>query len=186
MALLRAIDILAPDRSTAIGRGLLTSLDAAFDTNVFGSMDDMNASTPLPPGAPALPAPGTRSPAVIVLLTDGENIQGPQPVDVAQIAAKYGIKVITIGIGTPPGKDSSVFPGDELDEATLKQIAQVTGGQYYHASDEVALTDIYKSLDKPIVFQTEQMEVTSAFSGGAFLFALIGLVLSFFWGGHLP
>ncbi len=185
-AILRAINSLNTDRSTAIGSGLLTSLDAIFGKNVFGSLTDVTASTSLPPNAPPLPSPGQPSPAVIVLLTDGENIMGPSPIDAAQLAARYGIKVITIGIGTPPGKDSTVFPGDELDEPTLKQIAQITGGQYYHASDEVALAEIYRNLDKPIIFEPEQMEVTIGFTAGAFVLALVGLVLSSFWFGHLP
>ncbi len=185
-ALFRAINGLATDRSTAIGSGLLTSLDAIFGKTQFGSLDQLDASTPLPPGSPAAPAPGTRSSAVIILLTDGENIMGPDPIQAAQLAARYGIKVLTIGIGTPPGKDSSVFPGDELDEATLKQIAQITGGQYYHASDEVALADIYRSIDKPIILEPQQTEVTNVFTAAAFVLALGSMVLSFLWFGHLP
>lgn len=185
-ALSRAIDSLDTDRSTAIGSGILVSLDAIFGGSRFGSLNQVDSSTPLLLGVPTPSAPGGRTPAIVVLLTDGQNIMGPSPIDAAQLAASYGIKIFTIGIGTPVGKDTTIFPGDELDEATLKQIAQITSAQYFHASDEVALTDIYRNLNRPLVFESQPMEITSGFTAAAFVFAVIGIAFSYLWFGHLP
>ena len=95
---------------------------------------------------------------VIILLTDGVNNQGEiAPVTAAEIAKTFGVRVYTIGVGTQ-GKAPYPFQTAfgvqymdvdvDIDEPTLKQIAATTGGQYFRATDNASLKDIYSEIDK--------------------------------------
>jgi Ca-activated chloride channel family protein len=93
---------------------------------------------------------------VLILLTDGANTAGVvDPVQAAQLAAREGLKIYTIGVGADEMlvKDflfglRKVNPSSDLDEKTLKTIARVTGGRYFRAKDTSALEHIYTELDK--------------------------------------
>ncbi|MDR0430666.1 MAG: VWA domain-containing protein [Tannerellaceae bacterium] len=95
---------------------------------------------------------------VIILLTDGSNNMGEiAPVTAAEIAKTFGIRVYTIGVGT---KGMAPYPFQtafgiqyqnipvEIDESTLKQISSITGGQYFRATDNASLKEIYSEIDK--------------------------------------
>jgi Ca-activated chloride channel family protein len=95
---------------------------------------------------------------VIILLTDGSNNMGEiAPVTAADIARSFGIRVYTIGVGT---KGMAPYPlrtsfgiqyqniPVEIDEPALKQIAATTGGQYFRATDNASLKQIYSEIDK--------------------------------------
>jgi Ca-activated chloride channel family protein len=95
---------------------------------------------------------------IIILLTDGRNNMGRlTPEKAAQIARKYGVKIYTIGAGTK-GKapflvntffgPRYVYKQVDLDEGALKQIADITGGQYFRATDTESLKSIYAQIDK--------------------------------------
>ena len=95
---------------------------------------------------------------VIILLTDGVNNQGEiAPVTAAEIAKTFGVLFYTIGVGTQ-GKAPYPFQTAfgvqymdvdvEIDEPTLKQIAATTGGQYFRATDNASLKEIYSEIDK--------------------------------------
>jgi len=95
---------------------------------------------------------------VIILLTDGRNnAGGVTPEKAAEIAAAYGIKVYTIGVGSrgPVPFPQETFFGTrtvlvelDIDEETLQRIAQTTGGQYFRATDTEGLKKIYDTIDK--------------------------------------
>jgi Ca-activated chloride channel homolog len=96
---------------------------------------------------------------VLILLTDGQDTASSvKPLDAAKLAAKLGIRIYTIGIGadslTLPGLFGSSFgsrqvnPSAELDEATLQEIAQLTGGEYFRARNPQELVTIYQLLDE--------------------------------------
>jgi Ca-activated chloride channel family protein len=91
---------------------------------------------------------------VLVLLTDGANTAGElSPVKAAQLAAEENLKIYTIGIGADEMLVRSLFgtrrvnPSADLDEKTLKAIAQTTGGRYFRARDTAELEKIYGLLD---------------------------------------
>ncbi len=95
---------------------------------------------------------------VIVLLTDGDNNAGEaDPIDAAKLAAEWGIKVYTIGIGagadsyqvirTPIGEQRVRVPSN-VDETSLKRIAELTGGTYHRAQDGEALRRVYAEIDR--------------------------------------
>ena len=95
---------------------------------------------------------------VIILLTDGVNNTGEiAPVTAAEIAKTFGIRVYTIGVGTQgeaPYPFQTAFGIQyqnvpvEIDEQTLKQMAATTGGQYFRATDNASLKEIYSEIDK--------------------------------------
>lgn len=92
---------------------------------------------------------------VLILLTDGANTAGQvTPVKAAQLAAQQNIKIYTIGMGADEMIQQSFFgsrkinPSADLDEKTLRDIAEHTGGQYFRARDTQELQGIYQQLDK--------------------------------------
>ncbi len=96
---------------------------------------------------------------VIILITDGENNAGNiDPVTAAELAKSFGIKVYTIGVGrggmVPFPVDDPLFgkryvqANVEIDETTLKRIADITGGLFFRARDPVALSEIYERINK--------------------------------------
>ena len=91
---------------------------------------------------------------VIILLTDGSNNRGEiAPVTAAEIAKKFGIRVYTIGVGTngtapyPYGGEVVNLPV-EIDEKTLSEIADITDADYYRATDNSKLREVYEKIDK--------------------------------------
>mgnify|MGYP000512607951 CR=1 FL=1 len=90
---------------------------------------------------------------VLILLTDGANSAGVvEPVDAARLAADSGIRIYTIGVGAE-ARSGTVFGGllgarrAELDERTLRAVAEVTGGVYFRARDAAELERIYREID---------------------------------------
>jgi len=91
---------------------------------------------------------------VLILLTDGSNNAGIDPITAAKLAQQIGIKIYAIGFGADEmivrsflGRQR-VNPSRDLDEKTLKQIAETTGGQYFRARDTQELAKIYQTLDQ--------------------------------------
>lgn len=123
---------------------------------------------------------------VVILLTDGVNNRGAiAPVTAAELAKTYGIRVYTIGVGTygeAPYPVPSPFGVQlqnmrvEIDEDVLRQIATVTGGQYFRATDNSKLEQIYKEIDQ---LEKSKMEVKhfSKKQEQYFWFGLIGVLL---------
>lgn len=123
---------------------------------------------------------------VVILLTDGVNNRGSiAPVTAAELAKTYGIRVYTIGVGTygeapypvqtPFGTQLQNIPV-EIDEAVLKQIASVTGGQYFRATDNDKLQQIYNEIDQ---LEKSKVEVKhfSKREEQYFWFGLVGMLL---------
>lgn len=123
---------------------------------------------------------------VVILLTDGVNNRGSiAPVTAAELAKTYGIRVYTIGVGTygeapypvqtPFGIQLQNVPV-EIDEAVLKQIASVTGGQYFRATDNDKLQQIYNEIDQ---LEKSKVEVKhfSKREEQYFWFGLVGMLL---------
>lgn len=122
------------DGGTAVGTGLATALNRLRESEAKSK--------------------------VVILLTDGVSNAGTvQPADAAQIAEQLGIRVYTIGVGTqgkalspvsrfPTGQYRYDYVEVEIDEKTLRSIADLTGGKYFRATDEKKLKDIYSEIDR--------------------------------------
>lgn len=186
---LAAINRLQPQRGTAVGRGLLSALDAIFEQNLSGSLD-VGPNSRVTPAPTPTPLPrGEYAPAIVVLLTDGESNTGPDPVEIAKQAALRGVRVFTVGVGSAEGTILRIQGRSvrtRLDESSLKKIADLTDGQYYNASNEGDLKTIYDNLGSRTVLRTEKTEVTYLLTGAAIVVSLLAGTLSLLWFSRLP
>jgi Ca-activated chloride channel family protein len=193
-----AIQNLTTARRTAIGSGILTSLDA------ISEIDD---DVPSPfSGLEPEPLPeGQYRPAIVVLLTDGVNTTGPEPLFAADFAKTRGIRVYTIGFGTSQndspmncGVFQSSDPNDAnqfffggggggggfrrgIDEETLKQVSQMTGATYHAAASTDELQDVFKNLPVQLITVTQTTEVSVIFAAIAAVLVLLAILLSMIW-----
>jgi len=187
--ILAAIKRLTPQRGTSLGNGILASIKTIeTDFKQEGPLQ-LSVMTPAPTDTPTPVPEGFHQPAVIVLLTDGENNASPNPLAAAQASADRGVRIFTIGIGSAAGielKVNGFTVFTQLDEELLKQIAQLTGGVYYNAQNEKDLYSIYDNLDPQLIIKPEKMEVTSVFAGASIAILLVGGVFSLLWFSRLP
>jgi Ca-activated chloride channel family protein len=175
-SILAAINRLAPQRGTSVANGILVSLNAIQTAEHPGTSLYSNL-TPAPTVEPTPVPVGTHDSAVIVLLSDGENNERPDPVAAAQAAANRGVRIYTVGLGSPAGIDlhvNGLTVHTQLDEPMLKQIAQVSGGTYYNAQSAQQLINIYNNLDPALTVKPEETELTAVFAGASAVFLLIG------------
>ena len=186
--ILQAIERLTIQRGTSLARGIeaaLTAIVAGADQGPLSLSD--RAQTPAPTPAPV--PKGTVQSAAIVLLTDGENNQSPDPLVAAQAAADRGIRIYTVGVGSTAGATLNLdgfSVRTRLDEATLQQIAELTGGMYHNAQNEEDLRTVYDTLDPELVIKSEKIEITSLFAGAGIIVLMLGGTLSLLWLGRLP
>ncbi|MEZ4670964.1 MAG: VWA domain-containing protein [Anaerolineae bacterium] len=201
-----AIQSLLTGRRTAIGSAILKSIDAIaeIDENVWPSVDEF--SSPVQP--PPVPN-GAYAPSIVVLLTDGASNAGMEPLEAAQQAVDRGVRVYTIGFGTAFGAEfvgcSPRFRGNEpfggggnfgggfgggggpggfrrgIDEDTLKQISDMTGGIYYAAESSGDLQNVFASLPTNIIVRHEVTEISFIFTTVGAVLAALGIMLSLLW-----
>jgi Ca-activated chloride channel family protein len=193
--ILAAIDRFQLQRGTAIGSGIILSLatifpDAGIDVSdsIYGR--DVPRGRPLEMGrAPEKKEftpvpPGSYSSAAIVLLTDGQRTTGPDSLEAAKMAADRGVRIFTVGVGTPAGEVIG-FEGwsfrARLDEDTLKAIADRTRGEYFHAGTAMDLKKIYEGLNARLVFEKQHTEITAFFAAAAAVLVLCSALLSLLW-----
>ena len=197
-----AVENLVTARRTAIGSAILRSIDAIAEVDSRVKPSDISqASATEAPQAPAEPVPH-----IIVLLTDGASNAGPPPLLAAQQAVERGLRVYTIGFGT--NRSNSVMdcgdqfsendffggggftPGNgqggggfrrEIDETTLRQIADLTGGNYYAASSAGELENAFQNLPTYLITTRETIEISAFFTAFAALMAILAMLLSLMW-----
>ncbi|HKA99105.1 MAG TPA: VWA domain-containing protein [Streptosporangiaceae bacterium] len=188
-ALLHALGGLSTSQGTAIGQGILTSLDA------IAQIDPSVAPTGARPA-------GARGYAhdVIVVLTDGSNNVGVHPQTAARQAAARGVRVFTIGFGTtspaPLVCSNSQFGGFGgggygggfggrnplvADYDALRQIASVTGGKFYRAQNADQLKAALGNLSGTFTIIHEHRDIAAWFAGFGSLFIASALALSLYW-----
>jgi Ca-activated chloride channel family protein len=162
-----ALGYLMPEAGTAIGDGLQVAVRLVQSSLARAGVQRK---------------PGQQLPAAIVLMSDGAQNRGfLQPLQAARNAKAAGVKVYTVALGTPGGVVSFGF-GLYInsipvppDPATMRLIANATGGTTYSARSAERLSNIYKSLGSSIGRKTQLREVTSWFAAAAALF-LIGAI----------
>jgi Ca-activated chloride channel family protein len=187
-----AIDRFQLQRGTAIGSGIIVSLAAIFPdagidigqltygreprSQAIDQKKNKPTFTPVPPGS--------YGSAVIILLTDGQRTTGPDSIEAAKMAADRGVRVFTVGVGTPQGEIIG-FEGwsmrVRLDEETLKQIANVTQGEYFYAGTAFDLKKIYENLNARLVMEKKDTEISALLAGLGALLAVIAASLSVLW-----
>ncbi len=196
--LIAAIDRFQLQRATAIGSAILVSLATIFPkdgidiaTFTYGAEAGKKGQGPDGIGkkdGPKPVPPGSYTSAVIILLTDGQRTTGPDSIQAARLAADKGVRVFTVGVGTPEGKIVG-FEGwsmhVRLDEETLKTIADVTRGEYFYAGTAVDLKKIYQTLNAKLVMETKKTEITALFAAVAAVLAVLSALLSLAWFNRL-
>jgi Ca-activated chloride channel family protein len=202
-ALLAAIDTLRTSRGTAIGLAILAAIDAIaeINPNVAATGVDLQDDA-------AGSGTGDYEPDAIVVLTDGANTQGVDPVTAAAEASARHLRIYTIGFGTTQPAPAVCSPdqisggaaigGDrraqgggfggggggrnqQIDEATLTKVAENTGGKYFKAENSAALTDVLLDLPSSISLQRKDMEVTVWFALGGALLLFVAIGLAQWW-----
>jgi Ca-activated chloride channel family protein len=170
---LASVNRLTPQGETSLGRGILTSLSAIAGKPIVsnGDSEQGGGETPI----------GYYGGTAIVLLTDGENTSGPDPVNLADLASAAGVKIYTIGLGSAAGtvlEMGGFSIATHLDEDSLKQISEISGGAYYNATDATSLSQVYDSVQLNWVSRSVPHEITSLVAGIATLLLLAGAVVS--------
>ena len=204
-ALVDAIRSLTTGRRTAVGSGILASIDALaeVDPSIARSVQPGRPGTEPPPVLP-----GAYAADIIVVLTDGASNAGPEPVDAAQQAVNRGLRVYTIGFGSAEGGEFDPvcrrqFLGNEpgggfgggfgggggggggfrrgIDEDTLRAVADLTGGEYFPAESAAQLEQVLAGLPTTLITKQEVVEVSAGFVGLGGLLAAIALLLGRVW-----
>jgi Ca-activated chloride channel homolog len=201
--MLAAIDRFQLQRATATGSGLLLALSMLFPDEAFdlesALFDPRFGTGPRPSPLekrkstdPAKPAAGAKEPVkpgsytggVIILLSDGRRTTGPDPLDIAKMAADRGVRVYTVGFGTREGA-SIDFEGYSfyvrLDEDTLKAVSKMTGGEYFHAGTGADLRKVYETLNTRIALETRETEISALFVAAAAALLALAALLSLLW-----
>ena len=175
------IDRLVPQSGTSLGVGLLTALNLVSPEPSPGSQE----------GEPADGATvrGAFAPAIIVMFTDGENTDPPEPAEVAQAAIDRGVRIHTVGVGTLQGAaievdGFSLFT--QLNEPVLREISLLTEGEYFRLEDKGDIPSVYERLETEFVVESQEVEITSALGGISALLFLAGGALSLIWFGRVP
>jgi Ca-activated chloride channel family protein len=205
--LLEALQSLVTGRRTAIGSGLLASIDAIAETD---PSVEPSTGEGRPGVEPAAPAAGDYAPDIVVLLTDGANNAGIDPLAAATQAANRGLRVYTIGFGTSnpqplesqcaqqiigrePGGGGGFGNGfgfgnqpqgafnRGIDEVTLRAVANATGGQYYPAESSGELQQVFSNLPTSLITRHEVQDVAFAFLAVGGALAAAALLLARAW-----
>ncbi len=164
----RAIGTLQMQDSTAIGGAIYASLGAISQAP---KGDD-----------------GKAAPALIILLSDGQNTMGQAPMQAAAAAHKKEVAVYTVAYGTQngyvdlEGKRELVPPDREL----LSKIAQESGGKSYTAESASQLSDVYKTLKSEVGYEEVRKEVTAQWAGYALAFAVVAALGAISMGARWP
>ena len=201
--LLAAIDGLTTATGTAIGSAMLKGLDAIAEVN-----PDVAPVGDAPIGDIGAAGADGFVPDILVLLTDGANTRGIKPLDAVPYAIERRVRVFTIGFGTTQpapmvcsrsqlggaalGADGGAFRGGGgggfggsspliADEATLKAVADQTGGEYYRAEDTAQLAKVFSELPQDVEIQKEEVEISVIFAAIGALIAAAAIVASIRW-----
>ena len=166
-------------RELRLGSG--TAIGAAVDRSVDLALEQSKAQ--------GRPAAGERSPAAVLLLSDGAQTSGgPQPAAAAKRARRLGVPVSTVALGTGNAVVEVPRPGGlkervvvAPDVPTLRRIAETTGGTFSQAPSAERLQAVYRDLGTRLARDRKRVEVTSAFAAGGAVLLLLGGALSSLW-----
>jgi Ca-activated chloride channel family protein len=183
-----AVDRLVPSRGTSLGQGITAALTAIEQAETDTPANYYSNRSPEPTASPTPAPPGSHDEATIVLISDGENNERPDPVAAAQAAADRGIRIVTVGVGTTAGTtlDLDGFRVQTaLDEPMLQQVAELTDGSYQPAA-ELDVPAIYRKLATHLVARDANVELTGLLAALGLVFLLGGVTLTLARGGRLP
>ena len=197
-ALRRALENLPLQYGSALGSGLLISLEALLPGSGIDAQKIINESadnggprkpadsgksldTPKPKETEASASRGRNM--AIVLMSDGQSNMGPELIKMAELAASHEVKVYTVGIGTPEGDVVQIQGRSmrvKLEDEALKKVANITQGTYYKADSTEGLAKIYDQLGYRLRFEKRALsEITSYLAMLGMAFILMGCLRNF-------
>ena len=207
--LIATIDSVTTGRGTAIGGAMLKGLDAIAEVNpAVQPVGDVYALDDVPDGSPppaeSAPPSDDYVPDIIVLLTDGRNTRGIEPLDAAPHAVERRVRVYTIGFGTTEPSELSctreqlggrIFGGRGFgagggggfggflvaDTDTLMAVAEQTGGAYHAAEDADQLREVFAELPREVATQRQPTEITWMLAALGALLAAAAVAASIRW-----
>jgi Ca-activated chloride channel family protein len=197
-SLIGAIDRIQMQMGTAVGSAIVVCLAELFPDHgidlgamTFGSRhktrswDEREGARP----TPITPvAPGSYDAAAIILLSDGRRTTGVDTLQAAKMAADRGIRIYVVGLGTI---DGHVAAGEgmaiylQLDEPTLREVARMTAGEYFHAGTAEDLRSVYQQLGSRLQIQTRNTELTGLLALAAAILIVAASSLSVLWFGRV-
>jgi len=201
-AIVGAIDAIQMQYGTAIGNAIVVCVAELFPDQgidlgemTFGasrreptrSLDEKKADKPAPKEIMPVP-PGSYESAAIILLSDGRRTTGVDTLEAAKMAADRGVRITVVGLGTPNGYEAmgegmSIYL--QLDEPTLRHVAQMTGGEYHHAGTAEALRSVYQKLGSRLQVSQRDTELTALLALAAAVLLAAGAGLSVLWFGRV-
>jgi Ca-activated chloride channel family protein len=198
-SLVAAIDAIQMQLGTAIGNAIVVCLAELFPDHgidlgemTFGASRrdttrSLDEKKPPPKEITPVP-PGSYESAAIILLSDGRRTTGVDTLEAAKMAADRGVRIYVVGLGTPDGhaalgEGMAIYL--QLDEPTLRHVAQMTGGEYHHAGTAEALRSVYRKLGSKLQVSKRDTELTALLAGAAAVLLLAGAGLSVLWFGRI-
>jgi len=200
---LRGLERFKIQQQTALGPGLLAGLRMIQPSAVIDPKYDTferipHAADPQPFYMRGAPPPRyqakhdpNRAPVdpstLIVLVSDGHGTIGLSAIMAAELVAYHGIRVYTVGVGTPYGGTAKVdglaAVHADFQAETLELVARITGGKYTEADSLGDLEAIYRDLSQGKIRARTEVEISAVFAGCAALMLLVGGTLSLRWHG---
>jgi Ca-activated chloride channel family protein len=170
-----SIDALVGDVGTALGDAIVTSVGLAPDPE---EQDKLSGGKPL---------------FAVLLLSDGANSTGSEPLNILDQAKRAGVPIYTIALGTDAGTVEITNDLGETetfavppDRETLRQVAEETGGRFFEAPTNADLQAVYEEIGSQVSYKNEKRELTAAFAAGGAVLLLLGASLSALWFGRIP
>ncbi|CAG9183055.1 VWA domain-containing protein [Cupriavidus pampae] len=201
--MLDALDRFQLQRGTATGSGLIQALAVLFPDdgidleNILfngawergsrpGSLDEAAAADAARKRQQERPPaePGSYRHGAVILLSDGRRTTGPDPIEAARMAAQRGVRVYTVGFGSPQGVtggDNSLSYFMQLDEPALRAVATLTGGEYFQAGSAADLTKVYRQLTARFALERRETEISALFAAASVLLLVLAGTLSILW-----
>jgi Ca-activated chloride channel family protein len=204
-SLVSAIDAIQMQMATAIGSAIVVCLAELFPDHgidlsemTFGwrrqqqgtaprGLDEHKADKAAPKEIKPVP-PGSYDAAAIILLSDGRRTTGVDTIEAAKMAADRGVRIYVVGLGTPDGHTAmgeGMAMYLQLDEPTLKHVAQITGGEYHHAGTAEKLRSVYQTLGSRMQVSKRETELTGLLAVAAAVLLVAGAGLSVLWFGRV-
>jgi Ca-activated chloride channel family protein len=166
------LETLSADGSTATGDGLAQALELLNEDTGRDRGDSQR-----------------RPPAAIVMLSDGKQTAGRDPIEVAREARDARVPIHTVSLGTAgaviEGSSGAPLPVPP-DPETMARIARTSGGETFDVSESDQLDAVYEGLGSQLATRPEKRDITAAFAGGGLVLLVTAAALSLRAGGRLP
>ena len=197
-SLVGAIDAIQMQIGTAVGSAIVLCLAELFPDHGIDlgeltfdprrEAHSLDKKTKPPPKQITPVLPGSYDSAALILLSDGRRTTGVDTLEAAKMAADRGVRIYVVGLGTVDGHanaEEGMAIYLKLDEPTLRAVARMTDGAYYHAGTAEDLRIVYQKLGSSLQIRTRETELTALLALLAAFLIMAGACLSLLWFGRI-